>query len=455
VAVVIDRRRRGASAVSTSSALLGCLLAGCLGLPAAESAQRFSLAQALQRALGQNPRVQQSLLALAERAEDRRAARSALLPSVAAQAFGQRAKNNLDAFIGTPTPHGPTVVGPFTWGQAGLEARATLFDLSALKRWEASGHAEDAGRAQLEVVREELAALVVGQYLRTLRAGESIRAAQSRVELAQALATLAESQRTQGVATKLDALRAQVQLQTERQRLIQAQTQKTVALAGLGKLLDLPPGAPVELTDSLENPGLAEADGPAVFAPAFEAALRQRPEMLALEARDKAAASLKDAAQGLRWPSLMATGAYNSTGLHSEPWAVTYQFSLGLRVPLFTGGLVSSQVARARVERDQVAAARRDAQGQVGLEVQVAQAELGAARSEVEVAAQALAYAAEALEQARHRFEAGVSSNVELVSAQDELARAQDNRISALYRQQQARADLAKACGRLQSILSK
>jgi outer membrane protein TolC len=82
----------------------------------------------------------------------------------------------------------------------------------------------------------------------------------------------------------------------------------------------------------------------------------------------------------------------------------------------------------------------------------VAQAELGAERTEVEVASQAVDLATEALQQARHRFEAGVSNNIEVIQAQDELARATDNKINALYRLNQSRADLARAMGQLEPL---
>ncbi|MBL0314061.1 MAG: TolC family protein [Holophagaceae bacterium] len=415
------------------------------------SGVQLTLQQALRTALGQNPRVQQSLLALAESGDDRRAAEAALMPSVTAQAFGQRAKNNLDAFIGIPTPHGPEIVGPFNWGQLGVEARVALFDLSLWKKWRASQHAEASARAQGRAVREEIAALVVGQYLRALRAAASVQAGESRVALADALAKLAENQQKQGVGTKLDTLRSQLQLQTERQRLIQAQTQRITALAGLGRLISLDPGTPIELTDTLAAPTLPVTS----FQEAYQAGLAQRPELADLDSRAKAADYLHQAAQGLRLPTLFATGAFNSTGLQSQPWATTSQISLGIRVPLFTGGLVSSQVSRAKSEQARVHEAQREARAQVGYEIQVAQAELDAAVHEVEVANLSVTLSTEALTQARHRFEAGVSNNIEVINAQDELARANDNQISALYRLNQSRADLARATGQLEALFAR
>ena len=424
--------------------------------PAAPSASQpstvqLTLAQAIRKALDQNPRVQQSLLTVAESGDDRRAAASALMPTVAAQAFGQRNKYNLEAQMGMSVPGFPMLVGPFNWNMIGLEAHVSLFDLSLWKKWRASQHAEDSARAQGRAVREEITALVVGQYFHALRAGASVTAGESRVALAEALAKLAENQQKQGVGTKLDTLRSKVQLQTERQRLIQAQTQRLTAQAGLVRLLDLQPGTSIELLDTLAAPALPIGS----FQDAYQAGLAQRPELAVLEARDKAAESLREAAQGLRLPTLVATGSYGSTALQSQPSANTYQVSLGLRVPLFMGGLVSSQVSRAKSEQNRVQEARRDVRAQVGYEIQVAQAELEAASHEVEVADLAVELSKEALTQAQHRFEAGVSNNIELINAQDELARANDNQISALYRLNQSRADLARATGQLEQFFTR
>ena len=411
----------------------------------------LTLAQAIHVALAQNPRIQQSLLTLAESGDDRRSAAAALMPTVAAQAFAQRNKYNLDALMGMPQPHGPEAVGPFNWSQVGLEAQVSLFDLTLWKKWRASQHSEDSARAQGRAVREEITALVVGQYFRALRASASVKAAESRVALAEALAKLAENQQKQGVGTKLDTLRSRLQLQTERQRLIQAQTQHITALAGLVHLLDLQPGTGLELLDTLAAPDLPVG----TFQETYQVGLAQRPELAALDAREKAAENLREAAQGLRLPTLVASGSYGSTALRSESPATTYQISLGLRVPLFTGGLVSAQVARAKSEQSRVQEARKDIRAQVGYEVQVARAELDAAAHEVEVADLAVELSKEALTQAQHRFEAGVSNNIELINAQDELARASDNQISALYRLNQSRADLARATGQLEQYFTR
>ena len=48
-----------------------------------------------------------------------------------------------------------------------------------------------------------------------------------------------------------------------------------------------------------------------------------------------------------------------------------------------------------------------------------------------------------------------MSNNVEVTTAQDALARANDNQIEALYRYNQARADLARAIGQIEDLYAK
>ncbi|HLO66041.1 MAG TPA: TolC family protein [Holophaga sp.] len=420
-------------------------------LAAAEPPLRLSMAEALKQGLSRNPEIQKSLLAVAQAQEDRRMAAGALMPSVGAGAGLTRMKENFDILLGTPTPHGPNVVGPFNAGQVGVEAQAPLFDLSLYKRWKASREGEASSQAQGRVVREQIAALIVGQYLRSQRAAEARKAAASRVELARALETLAENQQKNGLGTKLDTLRAQVALQAERQRLIQAETQWRTAQYGLVKLMDLAPGTALELTDPLTAPEIPAF----TFQEAYGKGLAQRSEMAALDARERAAKELQGAARSLRLPTLVATGSYSSTGLYpGQPWVPVYTLGVGLKVPLFTGGRVSAQVAKAKTELARVEEERKELRGQVGYEVQVAQAELESARNEVEVTGAAVAFAEEAMTQARHRFEAGVSNNIEVTAAQDDLAKATDNRINALHRLNQARADLARAMGQLEPLFA-
>ena len=98
-----------------------------------------------------------------------------------------------------------------------------------------SGGAEtaNASKANSLSTREQVILLVVSQYIGTLRAVANVQASQSRVELAQALYDQAADLQKEGVGTGIDTLRANVELQNEKQRLLEAEADRETSLFGL------------------------------------------------------------------------------------------------------------------------------------------------------------------------------------------------------------------------------
>jgi outer membrane protein len=132
-----------------------------------------------------------------------------------------------------------------------------------------------------------------------------------------------------------------------------------------------------------------------------------------------------------------------------------YTFGFDLNVPLFTGGRIGAQRARAGLELRKVSEREQEQRNEIALQVKTAIAQMAAARSEVDVANQAVGLANEEVTQARDRFQAGVANNIEVITAQDALARANDNQIVALNRYNQARADLARATGQMEAVYTR
>ena len=279
-----------------------------------------------------------------------------------------------------------------------------------------------------------------------------MKAAQSRVELAQALYNQAVDLQRAGVGTGIDSLRANVQLQNELQRQIVARTVLETSLFGLARLLNVEPGRPIELADQVsffETP-------PIDVDQSVGAAYAHRPELRALQFEQQANQFQEEAAGAERYPSLRFDGNWGYQGLHG-PWAAipAYTFTLGVNFPLFTGGRISAERARAALETRKTTQREQDTRNQVALEVRTAAAQLAAARNETEVANLGVKLATEEVAQARDRFQAGVANNIEVIAAQDALARASDNQIAALYRYNQARADLARAAGQAEALYAK
>jgi outer membrane protein len=412
---------------------------------------RLTLDQAVSLALKQNPTTQIAILTAAESVEDRKVARAALLPQASLNVTDAVERINLQAFLGKKIPGFPEHGGPFQVFSAGPGFSAPVFDLTLFRRYQAARETAIAGKADSLSTREQVILLVVSQYIGTLRAVANVEASQSRVELAQALYDQAADVQKEGVGTGIDTLRANVELQNEKQRLLEAQADRDTSLFGLSKLLNLDPRQDIELADSLS---FFDTPQPEIAA-SIESALGERQEWKALVERLKAAGLEKKASQDSRLPTLNFSGNWAYEGSSSTTGIPTYTYQGGVSVPIFTGGRIRAEIVKADLEIQKLQQQEADLRNQIALDVKTALINLASARSQVVVANLGVQLSKEEVDQARDRFKAGVANNIEVIQAQDSLARANDNQIAALYRFNQGRADYARSIGQMERVYSK
>ena len=414
---------------------------------------RLTLEQSVGLALKQNPTQHIAVINAAESVQDKNITRADLLPQASLRAAESVNRVNIRAeFGGLPLfPGVPGHVGPYEIFSAGPNFGSTIFDFSLWKRYKASVSNVDAAKAQSLSTRESVILLVVSQYIGTLRAVANVEASRSRVELAQALYDQAADLQKEGVGTGIDTLRANVELQNEKQRLIEAENDRDSSLFGLSKLLNLDPRQKIELADSLS---FFETPQPEVET-SIDQALSARQEWKALEADEKVAKYEKQSAQYQRLPSVRFDGNWAYLGTTVSNGIPTYQYTGSLNFPLITSGRIKAQVTKADLEIQKVEQQKSDQRNQIALEVKTSLLNLSSARNEVQVANLGVKLAQDEVAQARDRFNAGVANNIEVISAQDSLSRANDNQILALYRFNQARADYARAIGQMEKTYAK
>ncbi|MEO8591785.1 MAG: TolC family protein [Candidatus Solibacter sp.] len=412
---------------------------------------KLSLRDAVQLALKQNPRVILANLGVAMSDQDRAIARSALLPQASARANETLNRTNIEAAIGIPFPNFPQHVGPYRYAQFGVGFTAPVLDLTLWRRYRASQSAIEGSRAAEVTAREESVMLVVSQYLGGQRAAAEVQAAQSRVGLAQAIYDQAADLQKAGVGTGIDTLRSNVQLQNDKQRLIVARTDLETSLFALSRLLSLDPRQRVELADAVNF-----FDTPDVsLDQTLEGAFKTRPEVRQILAQEERAQLELRAASDARLPRVTVSGFWSEQGLNNSTAIPVYSYQANVEVPLFTGGRIQAERARADIAIRQLKQQDQDIRNRVALEVKTALVQLASARGEVDVAKLGVELASQEVEQSRDRFQAGVTNNVEVVQAQNVLARANDNQIAALYRYNQARADLAHSTGQMEALYAK
>lgn len=415
---------------------------------------KLSLDQAVALALKQNPTAQIAILAAAQSVQDRNISRADLLPQVSAGVADEAEKVNILAQFGgraIPFPGFPKTIGPYQFFTAGPSVSTPVFDLSLWRKYQSAQKSSEASRASSLSTREQVILLVVSQYIGTLRAVANVEASESRVSLAQALYDQAADLQKEGVGTGIDTLRANVELQNEKQRLIEAQTDRETSLFGLSKLLNLDPRQAVELSDSLSFFDTPQPEVEASMGEAFA----ERQEWKSLVAQIKAAEYQKKASQDSRLPSLRFDGNYTYVGTSGNTTLPTYAYQASVNMPLFTGGRIRAEVVKDDLEIKKLQQQQDDLRNQIALDVKTALLNLQSAKNEVQVANLGVQLSKEEVDQARDRFKAGVANNIEVIQAQDSLSRANDNQIAALYRFNQARADLARATGQMEKVYAK
>src|SRR5215470_908694 len=412
---------------------------------------KLTLDLAVGLALKQNPTAQIAVLQAAQAVEDKNIARAGLLPQADLQAYDAVRRSNIQAQLGIEIPGFPQHIGPINIFNAGPTFGMPVFDLNLWNRYRSARAGANASRENSLSTREQVILLVVSQYIGTLRAMATVEAAQSRVELAQALYDQAADLQKEGVGTGIDTLRANVELQNEKQALLVAETDRDASLFGLNKLLNLDPHQEITLGDSLS---FFDTPQPDVNA-SMDEALAARQEWKALDLQVKAAEHDKRASEDLRLPTLRLDGYWAYQGTRLNNGIPVYNYQATLDVPLFTGGRTHAEIVRSDLQLKVLDEQKADLRNQIALDVKTALLNLKSARNQVEVANLGVQLSREEVDQARDRFKAGVANNIEVIQAQDALARANDNQIAALYRFNQARADYAKSVGQMEKVYAK
>jgi outer membrane protein TolC len=381
-------------------------------------------------------------------------ARAPLLPDLAASIGERNQTVNLAAMgikFNLPIPGlvFPRMVGPFTTMDARVTGSQTVFDLSSIRRFQASKIGVSAAHSDVDNTQELVAAQVARTYLAALKADADVETAQANIKLSEAVQTQAENQKAAGTGTGIEITRARVQLANDRQRLLAAENARRAAQLRLLRAMGMRLETELRLIDKLEY---VPVDAVTVEQ-ARAAALQARPDLRAQQDREAQSRMAADATRMERLPSVQAFADYGSIGTGFDSALPTRTYGISMRVPVFDGGRRDARRAESASQYRQEKVRSNDLKEQIELDVRLALDELKSAEDQVKVAAEGLELANNELTQARRRYEAGVANSLEVTDAQTRLERARDNQTGALYLYNVARLDLAQATGRVRSFV--
>jgi len=263
----------------------------------------------------------------------------------------------------------------------------------------------------------------------------------------------------QGLLTRNEVLRAELQLSSTELMRIDARSASELARTALATLIGLPVETEIDLASSAESvasqaPADAGAGDDAASRSLFETALAERPELKASEFRIKASeAGLKSARSGW-YPQVSLAGNYyylrpNPRILPAlDKFRGTWDVGVAVSFDLWNWGQTRNQTDQAKAQLAQARDARKLLEDQAVLDVTQSRLALVQARDKIKVAAQAVGQAEENLRMVRDRFRQGVALNSDVLDAEVFLLQARTSRT-------QAAIDLAVAQARLEKALGK
>ena len=376
-------------------------------------------------------------------------ARAALLPDVEGAFSYENRTANLAAMgisltrLPIPGFEFPTFVGPFLTMDARASVTQSVFDVSSIRKFQASKVGVSAARSDSESASEQVAAVVARAYLGAVRADTDVETAQANVMLSQAVLRQAENQKNAGTGTGIEITRARVQLANDQQRLLVTENARRAAHLQLMRAMGVRLDTEVQLTDGLRYVAVDAL----TLENARAQALRDRPDYKAQQQREANARLMASATVMERLPSLAAFGDYGSSGSAFSNSLPTRTYGISLKVPLWDGARRDARRAESASQHRAEAIRTNDVREQIELDVRLALDALSSAQDQVRVAKDGLDLAESELEQARRRYQAGISDSLEVTDAQTRLERARDNQTAALYNYNVARIDLAQAMG--------
>jgi outer membrane protein TolC len=369
---------------------------------------------------------------------------SYLLPNLTGSVSESINQINLAEF-GIPLPQGLTspVIGPFGIFDVHASMNETLLDFNAKNKVRAAAENEKAARFTILDARELVVLVVGNEYLLTLADAALLDTAKAQFTTAQTIFQQTGDLKKAGVAAGIDVLRAQVQMQTQQQRVLAAQNQYERQRMQLARTIGLPVAQEFQLTDAVPYAPLA----PLNLDDALAQAYRQRPEYLAAQSRLRSAELAVAAAKGEALPTISVNGQAGLVGPTPGSSEGVYNLAAGVHIPIFQGGKVKADVAQAESQLRQSRMQLEDLHSRVEFEIRSALLDVRTSDDQVAVAKERIQLAGEELKEARDRYAAGVSGSLEVVQAQEAVAAANDNNIQALYTNNIAKLSLVRALG--------
>lgn len=442
------------------------LLTGLVFSLTAAMAEEYSLQQAVDIALKNNPSIQVSREKITAAQGQMETVRGSLVPQISASGSMVRLNSLIDMKMGqtyylpvldgthAPTEYiVPMASASITSDKIGNTYSGKLtaswpvytggriwqgFQITRLNLKAASESYDSAKAAVVFTAKQAYYDLLLAQSALAVTR-EAVSSIEKHVERVRALYQ-------NGMVSRYDLLRAEVQLSNLQPQLIRMQNAADLSRQAFNMALNRKLEAPVTLSDSMEY-FTVEIDSASLVAKA----LNLRPEYRSLALRQKMVEKAKLISYSSYQPTVALFTDYSyskGSGFSSgDEWNKNWDLGVSASWPLFDGGSGLGKIKEARANDRQLRLVKQQVEDWIRLEVSAGYLTLKASEKTIFSQQLSVGQAEEALKIAKARYESGQATNLDVLDAQLALTQAQTNRIQAVHDYLVSLARLEKAVG--------
>jgi len=403
----------------------------------------FTLEQAIDYALMNNPEIKQSTIEFKKSKTQTSQALSAFYPSITASGgYAYITDIPVIDFEGMPVPLGQSENYSLS-----ISLQQILFSWGKIYN---AYKISDIGKkiAELTLVRkkQEVRYSVTDVFYGILVLEEM--ASLSRESLAQLKRheEVVQTRYKAGLVSQFDYLRAQIQVANLKPQVIETENGLRLAKEGFKMLLGIPLEEEFTISGTLDvSKDVFDLDT------LIHTALKQRIELKSLKYTEKIAKLNQAIVRRTNLPTIVGGASYNSTkpfGFTGDEWGSNITFNLRFEWPLFTGFNTLAQHRQASLEIREAQLAYENLEKAITLEVKQGYLKLLAAYEAMTTAQNNVGQAEKAFVIIETRYKNGLATNLEYLDTQLALMQAKANYLSALHVYHTSRAEIYKAIGK-------
>ena len=406
--------------------------------------KQWTLDDCIDYAIEHNITLQKARLSLESAAEDVKAQKGALLPTLSGstnQSIGYRPWQDSGITTVTNGQVNSKVDKTYYNGSYGLNASWTVWNGNRNRNNILSSQLSEQ-QAELNVAEQvnSIEERICQLYVQCLYQTEAINVSRATLETSKKNEERGKEMVEVGMMSKADLAQLTSQRATDEYNIVETESQLANYKLQLRQLLELKADEPFDIAIPATTDEQALAEVPSLLY-VYEQALENRPEIARSKLGIESSNINLDIAKAGWLPTVNVTGGVSTStnSLSNNGWGnqmktnVNMSGGLSVNIPIFDGKQTKTNVSKARIQQQQAQLDLQDAQKQLYQTIEGYWLDATTNQQRFRAATASVASATSSFELLQEQFNVGLKNIVELMTGKNSLLQAQQNQLQAKY----------------------